>query len=247
MPDQTKIVLITGAGTGIGAATARRLAENGHHVVLGARRLDRLAAVTEEISRAGGSAEFRGLDVTQPDSVNEFVRSAADRHGRIDVLVNNAGIMPLSPLAALRVDEWHQMIDVNVRGVLHGIAAVLPIMRDQGSGHVVNVASTLAYEVAPSTAVYSATKAAVVAISEGLRKESPTIRVTTVSPSFTDSELITVGGDPDTMAWVQKMAEELNMPASAVAAAIAYAIEQPAEVDVNELILRSTRDAPGAR
>src|ERR1700754_3389868 len=149
----SKVVLVTGGGTGIGAATARRLAAAGHHVVLGARRKDRLAAVSEEIAEAGGSAEYAVLDVADPADFTGFVQEAARRHGRIDVLVNNAGVMPLSPLSALRVDEWQRMIDVNLRGVLHGIAAVLPIMRAQRSGHIVNVSSTSGHRVDPTAAV----------------------------------------------------------------------------------------------
>ncbi|NMO53604.1 SDR family oxidoreductase [Actinoplanes sp. TBRC 11911] len=242
----SKVVLVTGGGTGIGAATARRLAAAGHHVVLGARRKDRLAAVHEEIAEAGGSAEYAVLDVADPEDFTSFVRQAAHRHGRIDVLVNNAGVMPLSPLSALRVDDWQQMIDVNLRGVLHGIAAVLPIMRGQGHGHVINVGSTLAHQVAPSTAVYSAVKAAVRAVSEGLRMENPTLRVSVISPSFVESDLISDGGDPGTMAWVRQMAATRNMPASTIADAIAYTVGQPPDINVFEILVRSTVDVPAA-
>ncbi|SDI27724.1 SDR family oxidoreductase [Nonomuraea jiangxiensis] len=238
-----KIVLITGASSGIGAATARRLAASGHQVVLGARRTDRLAALAAAIRDDGGAAEYAALDVTSPDSVEAFVQAAHRRHGRIDVLVNNAGVMPLSRLDALRVEEWNQMIDVNLRGVLHGIAAVLPLMRAQRSGHVINVSSTLGHDVVPNSAVYSATKFAVRALAEGLRKEQQDIRVTVVSPSFTESELNTLGGDPDTMAWVRTMADKLNMPAGTVADAIAYAIEQPASIDVSEIVVRPLAEA----
>ena len=238
MTTGSKIALITGASSGIGAATAHRLAADGHRVVLGARRADELAEVTGKIRAFGGSAEHLPLDVTDMDSVRNFVRGAIERHGRIDVLVNNAGIMPLSRLDAGRVDEWNQMIDVNVRGVLNGIAAVLPVMKAQGSGHVVNVSSTLGIEVIPTSAVYSATKAAVRVLSEGLRREHQEIRVSVVSPSFTESELVTKGGDPDTMAYVQNLAQNLNMPTSIVADAIAYAIDQPGQIDVNEIVIR---------
>ncbi|GAA4575833.1 SDR family oxidoreductase [Planotetraspora kaengkrachanensis] len=238
-----KIVLITGASSGIGAATALRLAATGHHVVLGARRADRLAALVAAIRKGGGSAEHMVLDVTSPDSVDSFVQAAHRRHGRIDVFVNNAGVMPLSRLDALRVEEWNQMIDVNLRGTLHGIAAVLPLMRAQRSGHVINVSSTLGHDVVPNSAVYSATKFAVRALAEGLRKEQQDIRVTVISPSFTDSELNTLGGDPDTMAWVRTMADKLNMPADTVADAIAYAIEQPASIDVSEIVIRPIAEA----
>ncbi|HEY4460208.1 MAG TPA: SDR family oxidoreductase, partial [Pseudonocardiaceae bacterium] len=233
MTTDSKVVLITGASSGIGAATAHRLAADGHRVVLGARRMDKLAEVAEKIRAHSGTADHLPLDVTSPDSVRDFVRGAIERHGRIDVLVNNAGIMPLSRLDTGRVEEWNQMIDVNMRGVLNGIAAVLPIMTAQGSGHVVNVSSTLGIDVIPTSAVYSATKAAVRVLSEGLRREHQEIRVSVISPSFTESELITNGGDPDTMAYVRKLAQDLNMPTSIVADAIAYAIDQPNQIDVN--------------
>ncbi|MFJ5265057.1 SDR family oxidoreductase [Streptomyces sp. NPDC088387] len=238
----SKIILVTGASSGIGAATAKALAAAGHHVVLGARRVDRLADVTDTIKAAGGSAEYAELDVTSLDSVKAFLRAAHERHGRIDVLVNNAGVMPLSPLIMERTQDWDQMIDVNVRGVLHGVAAALPLMKAQGSGHFINVASTLGHEVVPTAAVYSATKYAVRAISEGIRKENSDVRVTIVSPSFVESELIQ-GGDPGTMAWVQGMADKLALPATAISDAIVYAVNQPDGVDVNELVLRSILDA----
>ncbi|MEU1243962.1 SDR family oxidoreductase [Micromonospora parva] len=236
----SKIVLITGSSSGIGAATARRLAADGHHVVLGARRVDRLAALVDELRAAGGTAEHHELDVTSRDSVLSFVGGAHERHGRIDVLVNNAGVMALSTLDALRVDEWDQMIEVNLRGTLYGIAAALPLMRAQGTGHIVNIGSTAAYRVDPTAAVYCATKYAVRALTEGLRQESRDIRVTLVSPGYTHSELAERGGDPAVRAAVQAAAKELGMPASAVADAIAHAIAQPGSVDVNEIIMRST-------
>ncbi|MEO3746732.1 SDR family oxidoreductase [Plantactinospora sp. B5E13] len=235
-----KIVLITGASSGIGAATARRLAADGHHVVLGARRTDRLAALAAEIRAAGGRVDHQELDVTSLESVRSFVEAAHRRHGRIDVLVNNAGVMPLSTLDALRVDEWNQMIDVNLRGVLHGIAAALPLMKARGSGHVVNVASTAGHRVDRTAAVYCATKYAVRALSEGLRQESREIRVTVVSPGFTESELTDRGGDPQVRAAVRAAAEQLAIPASAIADAIGYAIAQPGNVDVNEIVVRPT-------
>ncbi|MFJ4787518.1 SDR family oxidoreductase [Streptomyces sp. NPDC088794] len=238
----SKIVLVTGASSGIGEAAARALAAGGHHVVLGARRVDRLAEIADSIKAAGGSADYSELDVTSLDSVNAFVSTAHERHGRIDVLVNNAGVMPLSPLIMGRTDDWDRMIDVNVRGVLHGIAAALPLMKAQGSGHFVNISSTLGHEVSPTTAVYSATKYAVRAISEGIRKENSDVRVTVVSPSFVESELIQ-GGDPGTMAWVQGMADKLALPTVAISDAIVYAVNQPEQVDVGELVIRSVLDA----
>ncbi|MFC0007409.1 SDR family oxidoreductase [Micromonospora siamensis] len=236
----SKIILITGASSGIGAATARRLAADGHHVVLGARRVDRLAVLVDELRAAGGAAEHHELDVTSRDSVRSFVEGAHDRHGRVDVLVNNAGVMALSTLDALRVDEWEQMVDVNLRGTLYGIAAALPLMRARGTGHIVNIGSTAAYRVDPTAAVYCATKYAVRALTEGLRQESRAVRVTLVSPGYTHSELTERGGDPQVRAAAHAAAEELGMPASAVADAIAQAISQPDSVDVNEIVMRST-------
>ncbi|MEV6902912.1 SDR family oxidoreductase [Amycolatopsis sp. NPDC051372] len=234
-----KIALITGASSGIGEATALRLAADGHHVVLGARRTDRLAALTEKIRANGGDADFRPLDVTSLESVRAFVTAAHETHGRVDVLVNNAGVMPLSTLDKLRVDDWNRMIDVNLRGTLHGIAAVLPLMGETG-GHIVNVASTSGLRVDPTAAVYCATKFGVRALSEGLRQENTNIRVTIVSPGFTHSELADQGGDPETQAAARAASEQLGIPASAVADAIAYAVSQPAAVDVNEIVVRPT-------
>ncbi|GAA3741855.1 SDR family oxidoreductase [Streptomyces tremellae] len=233
------VVLVTGASSGIGEATARRLAAAGHRVVLGARRADRIAAVAADIEAAGGSADHHVLDVTDPKSVLAFAAAARARHGRIDVLVNNAGLMALAPLDAVRTDEWDRMIDVNVRGVLHGIAAVLPQMRAQGSGHVVNVASVAGLRVDPTAAVYCATKYAVRAISEGLRQESREVRVTVVSPGFTRSELAEGSGDEAAREAV-RAGMEIAIPAEAVAGAIAYAVGRPPEVDVNEIVVRPT-------
>ncbi|GAB2464568.1 NADP-dependent 3-hydroxy acid dehydrogenase YdfG [Conyzicola lurida] len=233
-------VLITGASSGIGEATARHLGALGYPVVLGARRVDKLAAVVDDIREAGGRAEFHELDVTDLASVRDFVAFATTVYGRVDVLVNNAGVMPLSTMNALRIDEWNQMIDVNLRGTLHGIAAVLPLMEAQGSGHIVNVASVSGLRVDPTAAVYSATKFAVRALSEGLRQESRVVRVTIVSPGFTVSELTERGGDVATLDAVRATTAQMGLPASAVAEAIAYAIGQPATVDVNEIIVRPT-------
>ncbi|CAN5196618.1 SDR family oxidoreductase [soil metagenome] len=234
-------VLITGASSGIGEATARHLAALGYPVALGARRLDRLTAIVDEIREAGGEASAQQLDVTDLASMTSFVEAALAQFGRIEVLVNNAGVMPLSTVNALRIDEWNQMIDVNLRGTLHGIAAVLPLMEEQGSGHIINVASVSGLRVDPTAAVYSATKFAVRALSEGLRQESTVVRVTIISPGFTVSELTEQGGDAETQAAVRAATAELGLPASAVAEAIAFAIGQPASVDVNEIIVRPTR------
>ncbi|MEU8460533.1 SDR family oxidoreductase [Streptomyces sp. NPDC029003] len=243
MGNEAKVVAVTGASSGIGEETARRLAADGHRLLLGARRTERLDALTREIEAAGGTAAFRRLDVTDAADVRDFVAAARERYGRVDVMVNNAGVMPLSPLDALRVDEWDRMIDVNVRGVLHGIAAALPVMRAQGHGHFVNVASVGAYEVSPTAAVYCATKFAVRAISEGLRQESDgSVRVTLVSPGVTESELAEGICDPAARE-AMKAYRAVALPASAIAGAIAYAVAQPAGVDVNEIVVRPSASA----
>ncbi|WP_405763904.1 SDR family oxidoreductase [Actinacidiphila glaucinigra] len=237
---QPKAVLITGASSGIGEATARRLAELGHRVFLGARRTKRLAALAEELRAEGASVSHHELDVTSLDSMRAFADAGLEAYGHIDVLINNAGVMPLSPIADLRIAEWEQMIDVNLRGVLHGIAAVLPQMQRQAAGHIVNVSSVSGHRVDPTAAVYSATKFAVAAVSEGLRQESRDIRVTVISPGFTQSELTHRGGSTQAQATARAAAEQLAIPASAIADAIAFAIDQPAHVAVNELIVRPT-------
>ena len=237
---QDKVIVITGASSGIGEATARLLAERGAKVVLGARRTERLAVSAEGINSAGGHAQFRALDVTDQQDVQRFVDFAVEHYGRVDVLVNNAGVMPLSRLDALKVDEWNRMIDVNIRGVLHGIAASLPLMQRQRAGQIINIASIGAYAVSPTAAVYCATKYAVRAISEGLRQEvGGDIRVTVIAPGVTESELaesISDEGGREEMKSFRKIA----IPAEAIARAIAYAVEQPADVDVSELIVRPT-------
>ncbi|GAB2775024.1 SDR family oxidoreductase [Amycolatopsis magusensis] len=239
MSDGTeKTVLITGASSGIGQATAVRLAAAGYRVVLGARRTERLAELAEQIRGAGGSAEYRALDVTDAEDFRAFVEFALERYDRVDVVINNAGVMPLSTLDAGLLDEWNRMIDVNIRGVLHGIAAALPLMRAQGHGHFVNVASIGAHEVVPSAAVYCGTKYAVWAISEGLRQESGgDVRVSVVSPGVTESELADSISDPEAAAGMREY-RKVALPASAIADAIAYAVSQPSEVDVNEIVVR---------
>ena len=232
-----KVVLITGASSGIGAGTARVLAAAGARVVLGARRTQRLQALAQQIEADGGEARVRALDVANLADTQAFADFAAAAFGRIDVIVNNAGVMPLSALSALQVDEWNWMIDVNIRGVLHGIAAVLPRMQAQGSGHVVNVSSVGGFVVQPTAAVYAATKFAVRAISEGLRKESDIIRCTCVYPGVIDTELantISDAGARERMQSYRKMA----IPPEAIGRSIRYAIEQPDDVDVNEIVVR---------
>jgi len=245
MPNQSsqltsKVVLITGASSGIGEATARHLAAKGHQVALGARRAQRISVIAQDIEATGGRAFHGELDVTDPDSFNGFVASAHAHYGRVDVLINNAGIMPLSFLEELRTDEWNRMIDVNFRGVLHGIAAVMPIMREQHAGHIINVASTSAHRVDPMAAVYCATKFAVRALSEGLRQESKYLRVTVVSPGLTRSELLDGISNPQVQEAVRSMMDQASIPAAAVAEAIGFAIGQPENVDVNEIIVRPT-------
>ncbi|QRF62437.1 MULTISPECIES: SDR family oxidoreductase [Variovorax] len=238
----SKVILITGASSGIGEATARLLAKNGATVLLGARRTERLDRIVADIVAAGGIAEARALDVTRREDVQAFADHAIARFGRIDVIVNNAGVMPLSPLASLKLDEWDRMIDVNIRGVLHGIAAVLPTMQKQGAGHVVNVASIGAHAVSPTAAVYCATKYAVWALSEGLRQEHQDIRVTTISPGVTESELADTISDEkgrDEMKEFRKVA----ISASAIARAIDFAISQPEDVDTSEIVIRPTASA----
>lgn len=234
-----KTVLITGASSGIGEAIARHLAAKGAKVVLGARRIDRLATLAEEITAAGGQVRFQALDVTDRADFDRFARFAETEFGPADVLVNNAGLMPLSPLAALKVDEWDRMIDVNIRGVLHGIAAVLPGMQAREKGQIINLASIGAHQVYPTAAVYCATKYAVWALSEGLRQENDKVRVTTICPGVVESELAGTITDPGAKAAMVDF-RRIALTPDAIARAVAYAIEQPADVDVSELIVRPT-------
>lgn len=241
MPQSTepKVILITGASSGIGEAAARLLASQGHHIVIGARRSERLAALANEIQTSGGSVRYRAVDVTSLEDVYAFAESAIDAFGRIDVIVNNAGVMPLSPLAALKVDEWDRMIDVNIRGVLHGIAAVLPGMQAQGYGQVINVSSIGGLAVSPTAAVYCATKFAVRAISDGLRQENDKIRVTVICPGVVESELADTISD-ETARNAMREFRRIALSSDAIARAISYAIEQPADVDVSEIVVRPT-------
>ena len=234
-----KVVLITGASSGIGEAAARLIASKGAHVVLGARRTERLDQLVSEIQAAGGSASARALDVTDLQSMQAFVTFAKAQHGKVDVIINNAGVMPLSPLASLKVNEWNQMLDVNVRGVLHGIAAVLPDMQAQGYGQVINISSIGGLAVSPTAAVYCATKFAVRAISDGLRQETDKIRVTVVCPGVVESELADTISD-EVAREAMKAFRRVALNADAVARALAYAIEQPDDVDVSEIVVRPT-------
>ncbi|MYV98556.1 SDR family oxidoreductase [Streptomyces sp. SID3343] len=239
-----KVVVVTGASSGIGEATALLLAERGAKVVLGARRPDRLAALAERITRAGGEVAHASTDVRRREDVTALVDSACERYGRIDVLVNNAGVMPISPFDALRVQDWEDMVDVNIKGVLYGIAAALPVFRRQGFGHFVNTASTAGHRIVPNQAVYAGTKHAVRAISEGLRQEAgDRLRVTIVSPGMTRTNFADGVTDPETKARLTESGDSIAMPPEAVARAIAFAIEQPADIDTGEIVIRPTAQA----
>lgn len=236
-----KVVIITGASSGLGEATARHLATEGAKLVLGARRTDRLEAIATDLRAAGAEVEFVETDVTQRADVEALVSHAQQVFGRVDVLVNNAGLMAIAPLDEGKVDEWEAMIDINVKGVLYGIAAALPIFRKQGSGHFVNIASVAGIKVfAPGGSVYSGTKYAVRAISEGLRVEAGGgIRTTTIEPGAVDSELKFGSSHAASSEFVKDFYKQA-IPAESVARAIAYAIGQPADVDINEIVLRPT-------
>ena len=231
-----KIILLTGASSGIGEATARRLVQAGHQLVIGARRIERLQALRDEL----GSIDCLAIDVTQAEDLAQMAQFALQQYGRIDVLINNAGVMPLSPLAALKMEEWRQTIDVNVHGVLNGIAAVLPTMQQQRAGQIINVASIGAHAVFPLSAVYCASKFAVCAISDGLRQESDCIRVTVVSPGVVASELADHITDPSAKESMEGF-RRIALPAEAIADAIAWSIDQPDSVDVSEIIVRHTQ------
>lgn len=235
-----KVILITGASSGIGAGIARELAAAGATLLLGARRVDRLQTLAEELRFNGADVAVQSLDVTQRESVQQFAQVALEKWGRIDVMINNAGIMPLSPMASLHVDEWDQMIDVNIKGVLHGIAAVLPTMLTHQRGHIVNIASIGALAVSPTASVYCATKFAVRALSDGLRQENSQLRVTCVHPGVVESELANTITDPSA-ADVMKSYRAIALQPDAIGRAVRYAIEQPDDVDVNEIVVRPTR------
>jgi NADP-dependent 3-hydroxy acid dehydrogenase YdfG len=235
-----KVIAITGASSGIGEAIARHLAAQGAKVALGARRQGHLDKIVDEIVAAGGQALARAVDVTKRKEVEAFVEAAVQRFGRLDVFINNAGLMPLSPLAANKVEEWEQMVDVNIKGVLYGIAAALPRFQTQNSGHLINISSVAGHVVFPGGAVYCGTKFAVRAIAEGFRQEAgANIRSTIICPGAVKSELITHITDAGT-AEALKPLTDTAIEADAIARAVAFAIEQPADVDVNELIVRPT-------
>ncbi|WP_140986946.1 SDR family oxidoreductase [Asticcacaulis tiandongensis] len=237
-----KIILITGASSGIGEAIAREIGGTGAKVLLGARRLERIKAIAAEIRDAGGTAEAQALDVTDLGSMTVFAETAMEKWGRIDVLVNNAGVMPLSPLAAGKHDEWERMVDVNIKGVLWGIGAVLPVMQAQGSGQIINIGSIGALQVVPTAAVYCATKFAVRAISDGLRQESANIRVTCVNPGVVESELAATITHAETKAVIDAY-RAIALQPSDIARAVRQVIEAPASVDTTEITIRPTASA----
>ncbi|MGY2261037.1 SDR family oxidoreductase [Pseudomonas sp. C1C7] len=238
---QGKVVVITGASSGLGEATARHLAALGAHVVLGARRQDRLDTIVREISAEGGKAVALAVDVTRREDLSALVDKAVQTFGRVDVMINNAGLMAISPINELRVDEWDRMIDINVKGVLYGIAAALPVFEKQRSGHFINISSVAGIKVfSPGGSVYSGTKYAVRAISDGLRHEvGGDIRTTTIEPGAVESELKFGSGHQPSAEVVGEFYKKA-IPAASVARAIAFAIEQPADVDINEIVLRPT-------
>ena len=239
-----KVVVITGASSGIGEATALLLAEQGAKVALGARRSDRLEALATRIRDAGGEVAYARTNVRRRDDLSDLVKLACERYGKLDVLINNAGVMPISPLDDLRVDDWEEMIDVNIKGVLYGIAAALPVFRKQGSGHFVNIASTAGQKTVPNQSVYSGTKFAVRAISEGLRQEAgDKLRVTIISPGFVRTNFAEGVTSSEMKAQLTASRDKFAIPPDAIARTIAFAIEQPADIDVNEIVIRPTAQA----
>jgi NADP-dependent 3-hydroxy acid dehydrogenase YdfG len=237
-----KIVVITGASSGVGESTARLLAGKGAKVVLGARRIDRIDAIVKDITARGGSALGFKTDVTKRSEVEALVNGTINGYGRIDVIVNNAGIMQIAPMDALKVEEWDRMIDLNLKGLLYGVAAVLPIMQKQKQGHIINIASVFGIKVfAPGGTVYCATKSAVRALTEGLRMElhSQNIRCTMISPGAVATELAEGSSEQATRENLREF-YKMAIPADSIARAIVYAIEQPAEVEIDEVVIRPT-------
>ena len=237
---ENKVVIITGGSSGLGEATARRLAKSGAKIMLAARREDRLKEIVADIEKAGGTARYQITDVTSQADVAALAKATKEAYGKIDVLVNNAGLMPLSPLSAIKVNEWDTMVDVNIKGVLYGIAAVLPIMKEQKSGHIINTSSVAGHKVFPGGAVYCATKFAVKALSEGIRMESKDIRATNISPGAVATELTDHITHEETSQSIDGLMD-IAIDADAIARAIAFAIEQPSDVDINEMIVRPTK------
>lgn len=238
-----KVVVVTGASSGLGEATARHLAERGATVVLGARRADRLKVLVDAITRTGGNASAVTTDVTDSAQVQALVDMAVEQYGRIDVLINNAGIMPHSPLERRKIDDWNRTIDINIKGVLYGIAAALPHMQRQKSGHIINVSSVAGHKVGKGNAVYAATKTAVRVLSEGLRQEVKpwNLRTTIISPGAVATELPKSVTEQDVAKGISEFYEEYAISAESFARAVAFAIGQPDDVDVNEILFRPTR------
>lgn len=242
MTIESKIVAITGAGRGIGRAAAIHLATRGARLVLGARSEAEIAAVAGEIEAAGGEAVYRAIDVTRPMDLDGLVKLACQHFGRLDVIINNAGIGPLSRFDALKVDDWDAMIDVNLKGALYGIAAALPVFKRQDSGHVINVVSTAGLKIVPTMGLYAATKNALRTATEALRQESGrNLRVTEISPGFIDTTFADAAiADSDIRAAILKRKEELAISLTAIARAIAFAIEQPSDVEIGSIVVRPT-------
>ena len=240
---QGKIVVITGASSGLGEATARLLSAEGATVVLGARRADRIESLAKELTGHGGKALAVRTDVTDHTQVKALVDAAVQTYGRVDVMLNNAGLMPHSPLERLKIEDWDRTIDVNIKGVLYGIAAVLPHMKQQKSGHIINVSSVAGHKVRPAGAVYSATKVAVRMLSEGLRQEVKpyNIRTTVISPGAVATELPSSITEPDIAEGIRTFYEEYAIPADSFARMVAFAISQPDDVDISEILFRPTR------
>jgi NADP-dependent 3-hydroxy acid dehydrogenase YdfG len=237
-----KVVVITGASSGLGEATARLLSAQGATVVLGARRIERLQKLADELTANGGQALALATDVTDHDQVKSLVDAAVQKYGRIDVMINNAGLMPHSPLERLKIDDWNRTIDVNIKGVLYGIAAALPYMKQQKAGHIINVSSVAGHKVTPNGAVYCATKHAVRALSEGLRVEVKpyNIRTTIISPGAVATELPDSVTEPDVADKIHKFYKDTAIPADSFARAVVFAMSQPDDVDINEILFRPT-------
>ncbi len=238
-----KVVVITGASSGLGEATARLLCAEGARVVLGARRADRLTSLAKELTASGGKAIAVTTDVVHRAQVKALVDAAVKAYGRVDVMLNNAGLMPQAPLERLKIDEWDRMIDVNIKGVLYGIAAALPYMKEQKAGHFINVSSVAGHKVGPGFAVYAATKYAVRALSEGLRQEVKpyNIRTTVISPGAVATELPDSVTDPDTAERIHKFYAGVAISADSFARVVAFAMSEPEDVDINEILFRPTR------
>jgi NADP-dependent 3-hydroxy acid dehydrogenase YdfG len=241
-PIEGKVVVITGASSGIGEASARLLADRGAAVVLGARRTDRLDRLVSEIRERGGAAAAFVTDVTRRDDVEHLIGSAVSEFGRLDVLLSNAGISKIGPLRDLDIDGWSAMIDVNLRGVLNGVGAALPTFYRQGQGHFVTTLSTAGLQIAPTMAVYAATKNAVRTLMEGLRQESTdgVVRTTSISPGFVKTELASSNDHPEVRAQIRSSMDDFGLPPDAVARAVAFALEQPIDVEIGDITIRPT-------